>query len=111
MQSFLGCPPSWRLRGSWGYISVIALQSCVFPSPATVPHSCSVEQIFEARVGWGSKNMSTLKCDLPATSYLYLNSHQWVGRERSPSEFSLPVLSGLPETLLMLSGIFECRGR
>lgn len=29
------------------------------------------------------------------------------GRERSPSEFPLPVLSGLLETLLVLSGIFS----
>lgn len=104
-------PPFLEAEGLLGlYFSYSPAKLCV-PLPATVPHSCSVEQIFEARVGWGSKNMSTLKCDLPATSYLYLNSHQWVGRERSPSEFSLPVLSGLPETLLMLSGIFECRGR
>lgn len=55
--------------------------------PPRSSHSCSMKQICEARVGWGSKKVFTLRFGLLASSYSYLSSHQWVGRHRSSSEF------------------------
>lgn len=108
---FLRLTPFLEAEGLVGYISVIAMQSSVLPSPTTVSHSCSMKEICEARIGWGSKKVSTLRCALLAGSHSHLSSHQWAGKDKSPYELSLPVLSGLPETLFVLSGIFECRGR
>lgn len=75
--------PFLETEGLVGYISLIARQSCVLPS-TTVPHSCSMKQICEARVEWDSKKVSTLRCGLPASSYTHLSSHQWMGEGEIP---------------------------